>query len=232
MHSARTNSGKERRLKVNPRRPLLVVAAILVILCGGCGSSSPSSSSNIMSAAQAQAVSQQVLQAVVAALENAFGVSPSAARDARPSLSTVVGGIQPDQSSGCTPTATGESCNFPLSYSGSCSGGGTISVSGDIDGTLNTSGSGSIDSQITITPANCSVSNLTFNGDPNISIGGQVGFTDGGPAFPITLMEGGGISYGPHPSGSCQLNVTYTINSLTSCTVTGTVCGQSVGGSC
>ncbi|MGA2457326.1 MAG: hypothetical protein ABSF85_07150 [Terriglobales bacterium] len=117
MHSARTNNG-ERRLKVNPRRPLLLATAILVILCGGCGSSSSSSSSNTMSAAQAQAVSQQVLQAVVAALENAFGVSPSAARDARTSLSTVVGDIQPDQSSGCTPTATGESCNFPLSYSG------------------------------------------------------------------------------------------------------------------
>jgi hypothetical protein len=232
MRPARTNSGKERRLKVNPRRPLVVVAAILVILCGGCGSSSSSSSSNTMSAAQAQAVSQQVVQAVVAALSNAFGVSPSAARDARPSLSTVVGGIQPDQSSGCTPTATGQSCNFPLSYSGPCSGGGTISVSGDIDGTLNSSGSGSIDSQITITPANCSVSNLTFNGDPNISIGGQIGFTDAGPVLPITLMEGGGISYGPHPSGSCQLSVTYTINSLTSCTVTGMVCGQSVNGSC
>jgi hypothetical protein len=50
--------------------------------------------------------------------------------------------------------------------------------------------------------------------------------------FPLTLSEAGGISYGPHPSGSCQLNVTYTINSLSSCTASGTVCGQSVSGNC
>jgi hypothetical protein len=48
----------------------------------------------------------------------------------------------------------------------------------------------------------------------------------------VSLTEEGGISYGPNPSGSCSLNTTYTINSVSSCTITGTVCGQSVSGTC
>jgi hypothetical protein len=98
---------------------------------------------------------------------------------------------------------------------------------------LNTAGSGSVSAQLTITPTNCSVSNLIVNGDPSISISGQISFADNEtPTFPISFMETGGISYGPNPSGSCQLSATYTINSSFACTVTGTVCGQSVSGTC
>ncbi|MGA9689307.1 MAG: hypothetical protein WBQ81_21305, partial [Candidatus Sulfotelmatobacter sp.] len=78
-----------------------------------------------------------------------------------------------------------------------------------------------------------SVSNLIINGDPSIDLSGQINFTANlNPAFPVVFTETGGISYGPNPSGSCQLNATYTINSSLACTVTGTVCGQSVTGSC
>lgn len=233
MRAVRANDGKG-RLGINRPRLLAVAAAALVILSPGCGSgnSSSSSNSNTLTAAQAQALSQQVVQAVTAALEGAFGVTQPPAIQARPSLSRVIGGVHADQSSGCTPTSTGPSCNFPLSYSGPCSAGGTISVSGDIEGTLNSSESGSISTQVTITPTNCVASNLTFNGDPNISIAGQIGFSNAEPTFPISLTENGGVSYGPNPAGSCQVNVTYTISSLSSCTVTGTVCGQSVSGGC
>jgi hypothetical protein len=61
-------------------------------------------------------------------------------------------------------------------------------------------------------------------------------FTNNVPSYPITLTEAGGISYGPNPSGSCIVNVTISIgnalNPVTSCTITGTICGQSVNGSC
>jgi hypothetical protein len=221
MHSPRTN-----RI-----RSLAVVAAILAIVGSGCGGSSSSSSNNSMSAAQAQAVSGQVVQAVTAAFTSALGGTP-AANDARPSLSTVMADAHPDtSSSGCTPTSTGQSCNLPLSYTGPCSGGGTISVSGDISGTLDNSGDGTFGTQMTITPSNCSVSGTTFNGNPDITIAGQIGFTNSNFVYPITFMEGGGISYGPNPSGSCSVNVTYSITA-SSCSVTGTVCGQSVNGSC
>jgi hypothetical protein len=224
------------RIKGNASFCLVVVAAMLSVLCSGCGSGMGSSMNNSMSPAQAQAVTDQVVQALTQALGNTFSSNSIAVNEARQSLSTVVRDIGSDASGGCTPTATGESCDWPISLMNDpCTGpqGGTISVSGDIDGTLNNSGSGSVSADITITPANCSVSNLIVNGDPSISVGGQVSFTDNEtPVFPITFTETGGISYGPNPSGSCQLHVTYTINSSLSCTVSGTVCGQSVNGSC
>jgi hypothetical protein len=216
-----------------------VVAALLLTLCVGCGSSNPNS--NNMSSAQAQAVTAQVVQALTQALTITFPSDPFVVRDARPSLASVVGNIDSNASSGCTSTSGGgENCNFPISLMnypcGPLSQGGTsgtISVTGDIDGTLNGSGAGSLNAQLTITPADCSVSNLTINGDPSIAIAGQINFTDNEtPVFPITFTETGGISYGPNPSGSCQLNATYTINSSLSCTVSGTVCGQSVSGTC
>lgn len=70
-------------------------------------------------------------------------------------------------------------------------------------------------------PTNCSVSNLTINGAPNVSVATQINFAASQVQFPVTATEGGGISYGPNPSGSCTVNVSLTLNSLTSCTVTG-----------
>jgi hypothetical protein len=216
---------------------LTIVAAMLTILFSGCGSSNNNTmSSNSMSQAQAQAVSGEVSLAIAQALGGTVPSIAPAISGARPSLSTAVADLRPNSSSGCTPTSTGENCNFPISLTDfPCSGaqGGTISVTGDIDGTLNNSGAGSVSGQFTITPANCSVSNLIINGDPSIAVSGQINFTDNETlTFPITFTETGGISYGPNPSGSCQLNATYTINSSLSCTVSGTVCGQSVSGSC
>jgi hypothetical protein len=225
------------RKKTRASLCLTAVAAVLSILCVGCGSSSNNNamSNTSMSQAQAQAVSEQVSEAIAQAL-GSVPSSVSATSDARPSLSTAVGNLRPDASSGCTSTSTGQNCNFPISLTDfPCSGaqGGTISVIGDVDGTLNNSGAGSVSGQFTITPAECSVSNLIINGDPSITVAGQINFTNNEtPTFPITFTETGGISYGPNPSGSCQLNATYTINSLSSCTVSGMVCGQSVSGSC
>jgi hypothetical protein len=203
------------------------VAAFLI--SAGCGSSTHN---NTLSAAQAQAISQQVAQAVAQAVANAIHLPLPAAEQPPVRMSEALSGIHPDQSLSCTSNPTGQTCMFPISSTGPCPKGGTIAVAGDIQGTLNNSGSGSLGAQVTITPANCAVSNVTFNGDPNISIAGQTNFTNMGPTFPITLMEGGGITFGPDPSGICQLNVTYSINSVSSCTVTGTVCGQSVNGNC
>jgi hypothetical protein len=213
----------------------IVAATLLSILCVGCGSSSSTNSN--MSQAQAQAVAQQFSQAIVQALSGAVpATAPPAASDARLNLSTVVSDIRPDALPGCTSTSNGENCNIPISLTNYPCGvpqGGTISVTGDVDGTLTNTGSGSLSAQLAITPANCSVSNLILNGDPSINVGGQVNFTNNEtPVFPVTFTETGGISFGPNPSGSCQVNATYTINSSLSCTVSGTVCGQSVSGSC
>ncbi|MFY9646029.1 MAG: hypothetical protein WAK29_12665 [Terriglobales bacterium] len=212
---------------------LIVIAVIVSILCSGCGGGSSSSS---ISQAQAQAVTVQLSQAVGQALSSAFGASEPAGRDVHPSLATVVRDIgSPNVSNGCTPTGTGENCNWPIHFVAECPQGrvlGTITVAGDIEVTLNNSGSGSVSSQLTITPQSCTVSNLVINGDPDIAVAVNMSFADSAPVFPVTLTESGGISYGPNPSGSCQLNVNYTITSATSCSITGTACGQSVSGSC
>lgn len=226
------------RMKRKSSLCLTIVPLTLSILCAGCGSGS-NRSNNSMSPAQAQAVSEEVEQALIQSLQVAFPASAPATSNGRKNLSTVVGDIRPDASSGCTSTPTGESCNFPISLMNyPCGplpqGGtyGTISVTGDVDGSLSSAGDGSVSGQLTITPSNCAVSNLLVNGDPSISVAGQINFTDTAPTFPIVFTETGGISYGPNPSGSCQVNATYTINSLTSCSISGMVCGQSVSGSC
>ncbi len=206
----------------------LIVVATFFISSAGCGNSS----SNNLSQAQAQAVTQQISLALDTALTQAIASNAVSERGVHPSLAIIVSNLHSDQSSPCTVTATGENCNFPISDTVACSAGGTISVAGDIDGTLNSSGGGSLQTAITVTPTNCSVSNLVINGDPSVTVASQVNFTESAPSFPITFSEKGGISYGPKPSGSCQINVSSTINSATSCTITGTVCGQSVSGSC
>ena len=198
---------------------VLIVAMMLL----GCGSS------NSISAEQAQAISHQMLSSVAAAMQASFGAAAALPATERPRLSSAVTKIRPDQLPSCTP---GQSCTVPVSFSGSCASGGTISVSGNFDFTLNSSGDGSASSSLTITPKNCSVDNLTINGDPNVTASTQINFQNNAVAFPITFTEGGGISYGPHPSGSCALNVNVNITSTTNCSVTGSVCGRSVSGNC
>jgi len=206
--------------------------AILATGCGGSSMSSMSSTSGPLTAAQAQAVSGQVVQALTVAIGDALGNVSLAEKPH--SLATVLANAHPETSSSsdCTSNSSGTSCNVPIFYSGPCSGGGTIAISGDISGTLNTSGTGDFGTQITVTPTNCAVAGTTFNGDPSITIGGQISLTDDNISYPIAFTETGGISYGPNPSGSCQVNVTYSFNSNLTCTVTGTVCAQSVNGSC
>jgi hypothetical protein len=224
-------------MKSNARLYLILVAALASVLWVSCGGGRGGSMNQSMSPAQAQAVTDQVVQALTLSLEDTLSPGTPAATGGRKGLSAAVENMHPDTSSGCNSTANGGySCNWPISVTAdACSGpsGGTISVTGDINGTLSNNQSGSVNGQFTITPSNCSVSNLIVNGAPSIDVTGQIGFNANlTPAFPITFTESGGISYGPNPSGTCQLNSTYTINSSLACTVTGTVCGQSVSGSC
>jgi hypothetical protein len=179
-------------------------------------------------------MSHEFVTAVESALSSAASGGASVERSAQQNLSAVVGDIHPDQSSGCVTSASGTSCNIPVAYSGACPGGGTIGVSGAFDFTLNNSGDGSDSTTLTITPTNCSVSNLTINGDPNVTVATEINFTGSEVQFPVTATEAGEISYGPNPSGSCTIKVSLMLisTSLTGCTVTGTVCGQSVSGSC
>jgi hypothetical protein len=216
---------------VRTQRSIALCGAALIvglsIVGAGCGGSSMS---HTMSPAQAQAVEQQIGSAVAVAVQSAAGGLPTANAD-RHSLAPAMKDLQQATSTDCTGTPTSETCNIPVSSSAPCPGGGTIAVSGNFDFTLN-NGSGSDSTTLTITPTNCSVDNVTINGNPNVMLATTLNFQNNTIQFPVTLMENGGITFGPNPSGSCSINVTATVNSLTSCTISGTVCGQSVSGNC
>jgi len=204
----------------------IAAVTILSLVCAGCGTSS----SHNLSPAQAQAVSQELTTALGAALST--GLSSGPADTTPPRLPAIVQNVHPSASSGCTITNTGESCNIPVTYSGPCPNGGTIGVTGDFIFTLDSSGNGSDNSTLTVTPTNCAVSNTTINGDPNVTVAINLSFQNKALVYPATFTETGGISFGPNPSGSCTLNVNLSITSATTCTVTGSICGQSLSGSC
>jgi hypothetical protein len=127
---------------------------------------------------------------------------------------------------------SGESCNIPITFQGPCPKGGAISVSGDFVYTLDSSGNGSDSSTLTITPSACAVDDITFNGNPNVTFATAFQLQNNALAFPITFSGVGGITFGPNPSGSCGINVKATASSPTSCSVSGSICGRSVSGSC
>ena len=215
-------------LPANRVVPVCGIAALVIVSLLGlnCGSSS----SHTLSPAQAQAVSQELSTALGAAMASGFQISASTSKAAH--LPTVVQSVRASQSTGCTVTNTGQSCNIPITYSGPCPNGGTIGVTGDFIFTLDNSGDGSDSSTLTVTPTNCALSNTTFNGDPNLTVATQFSFQNSLPLYPITFTESGGISFGPDPSGSCTLNANVTVTSATTCRVSGNVCGQSLNTSC
>ena len=200
----------------------VVGVALLMICCG-------SSPSNNLTSAQAQAVASAVSSSISQSLKGAFGM---------PAANTHLGVTGIEESSprastpACTLSPSGGTFNCPIAQTVSCSGGGTIAVSGDIAGTLNSSGTGSVQEQIAATPANCTVDGLVINGDPQVNVAGQINVSNGMIVFPVTGTETGGVTFGPKPSGTCMFNVTFTVNSNLTCTTTGTACGQPVSGSC
>jgi hypothetical protein len=202
----------------------IVAIAVLMI---GCGSSN--SSMNNLTSAQAQAVASAVSTSVSQSIEGAFGV---ASGERGVGVTRIVDGSPRTSTPSCTLSSSNGSFSCQISQSFSCSGGGTTAVSGNISGSVSESGTGSIQEQVVATPTNCSVDGITLNGDPDVTVAGQFNISNWSPVWPVTGTETGGVTYGPNPSGTCQLNVTFTVNSNLSCTISGTACGQTVSGNC
>lgn len=200
----------------------------IALLIMGCGSGN--SNSSPLTQAQAQAIATAVSNGMGQALAGTFGapsVEPSAGAMHR--VETAANTLTPPV---CVPSSAGQTCTWPISGTFSCSGGGTMAVSGNIIASLNTTRSGSAQVQIAAVPASCSVNGMILNGAPQVNVAGQLNVLNDLPEWPVTGSETGAVSYGPHPSGTCQLYLTYTLNSNLSCTVSGTACGQSVSGGC
>jgi hypothetical protein len=204
---------------------VIVSIALLIVGCGSGGSNS-----SALTQAQAQAIATAVSNGIQQAFAGTFGV-PSVTRssDAMHPVEAAADAATPPA---CLPSFAGQTCTWPVSATFSCPGGGTMAVSGEITASLSTTGSGSAQVQIAAVPASCSVNGVVLNGAPQVNVAGQMNVLNDMPEWPVTSSETGAVSYGPHPSGTCQLNLTYTVTSNLSCTVSGTACGQSVSGSC
>lgn len=202
----------------------LAMVAIFLIACGG------SSHNNNLSQGQAQAISAQLFTSLSSAM--VAGLTPHAADTSARSLGGILESARPDALTGCTTTNGIESCNIPISYQGPCPKGGTINVAGDFMFTLDSSGNGSDSSTLTVTPSACAVDDLTINGDPNVMFATQFNLQNNALAFPLTFSGVGAVTYGPNPSGTCSINVKATASSATSCSVSGSICGRTVSGSC
>jgi len=216
----------------NQSSPIAMVVSLFSILSIGlvmlaCGSSN--SSPKNLTPAQAQSIATAVSNGMAQAMGGAFGVSL-----VRPGGNPVEN-VEPSSTPTppiCLLTPAGEVCTWTISSTYACAGGGNIQISGTIGGTLSSSGAGSAQAQIAANPANCSVNGIVLNGNPQVNLAAQLNILNDSPVWPVTGTETGGVTYGPNPSGSCQLNLSFSVNSNSSCTVTGTACGQTVSGSC
>jgi hypothetical protein len=120
----------------------------------------------------------------------------------------------------------------------SCEGGGSISVSGDVDAS-----SDAISFDITEQFNNCVVegqsTTFTINGDPNVKMTGDVSVTQ--TSYSINWDVGGGIRFttDDNRSGTCSVSISIDgdfnfadLNNPTALqsafTISGSVCGQSV----
>ena len=215
----------------------LITAVIMVAVLGalaGCGSGGGSNGNTPnLTQPQAQQVGIAVSNDVSLALASALG-NVAVPLDISPRDHMLVALRKNSRASIVSKpedvTCSGSTCTVSGTYT--CPDGGSIAVSGNFSGN-NTSASGTL----TETPSLCSDGTLVIGGDPDITVGLQG--NDNGVTTTVTLTLGGGVNFSPvqagqFPTGSCTFNVngSATVNdssgAVTSSSISGTICGQSV----
>jgi hypothetical protein len=198
------------------RSACLLSALGLALLLAGCGGSNGSSTpSTSFSATASTQFASQVAGAAATGMMTSIGPSPSLSELEHANAIT------------CTPTAC--AVNIPVSFTSVCPAGGTLQVSGTIEGSTNGSGTGTIDVQATINPNNwMCVSGFTINGDPNIMVSGQFSLVNGALAGNQSVGITGGFSFGSSPSDVCTVNLTINFDSTGTGNITGTLCGNQI----
>jgi len=197
------------------------ITAAVLMLCCACGSgSSGSGGSTTITPAQSIAAADQVQQTFIAAIDQ---------------LTSQVCPLPP-----CCNINQENFCTITVAQQSNCSGGGTATFSGSLSGDMNFYGTGNTTGSLTFLPASCSIpaSNLVMNGSSTLTFNGQVFFFYLNPSG-VDITATGNIPYGPQPSGVCQANLTLSAtiendrnNTLTTCTFSGTACGQTINQNC
>jgi hypothetical protein len=146
-------------------------------------------------------------------------------------VSQALGGAVPG------PAATPGAAMDPIpTVSADCPYGGSVTVSGDVDASDFGQNGGSLSFTFTESISGCKVmsggNTFTVDGDPNISISGDIDVTLSNQNYSLsgTYDLDGGFSYTSDDgrSGSCAMDVSVDYGTFS---VSGSICGQSITGS-
>jgi hypothetical protein len=184
---------------------LFALSAGLTLLAAGCGSDVTGTTGDPLTQQEAYAIFSELQFAVSDALG---GQAPAAA-------------------------GSGAMAAAPITpVTGTCGGGGTVTVSGEADNNLDPqTGYGTFSFTLTESVNNCVVettgASFTVNGEPNIHVAGDV--TIGQNGIGGTYDMKGGFSYTADDgrAGTCGVDVGLDFSNLS---VSGKVCGQNIRG--
>jgi hypothetical protein len=198
-----------------------------VLLLVGCGGSSTKNTTTL-SSTQASQLTTETFTNVLDALENIEESDQS--NSSRQSNPLAVLSKHRNPSSAVTSdgiSCSGSTCTI-TSVVYDCTDGGTITTSGSESETS---------LSLTMTPSSCSDGTLVMNGNPDVTLNAKE--SDNGTTTTVSLSVGGDISFAPvttgaFPTGSCgsdlsvNISVSDSTGSLTSCSISGSICGESV----
>jgi len=210
----------------------LVGVALLLVGCGG--SSNSNANPNNLTQPQAQQLGSETFADAYEALEDVAGQLPASSDSGR--KSDPLEALSKNKNFPSAMTPDGVSCSdttctiTAVVYD--CVDGGTITINGSGS---ESSSSASLD--LTFVPASCSDGTLVINGNPNLTMNAQA--SDNGTTTTVSASIDGDISFSPvqtgqFPTGSCGSNLSINVSvsdstgSLTSCSVSGAMCGQTV----
>jgi hypothetical protein len=114
-----------------------------------------------------------------------------------------------------------------------CNQSGTMRINGSYTDNVNASGTGSVSVDLRQTPNNCGVQTsqglFNVNGNPNIRWTTSFNLSNWEPVGNLVFKMTGGFNYTGAGSGSCAIDVTYTINYNTNAfNASGRMCGHNI----
>ena len=181
---------------------LLIVPAALIGFGAGCGNPAQPSG---LSAADLTKVTSAVGEVVFLAIGQALSAmsGSSAARVHQPA--------------GLIPTiAPGPGEVSPVNVTTGCPDSGTAAVSGNVTSTVNDSGTGTGSFSMAVTFANCSAEGIFVQGNPNVTVAGQINLLNFALVNPVPLTLGSGALFTLNSQdGSMEFNCTISMDAST-----------------
>lgn len=193
----------------------------IAVATAACGD--PVSSGDPLTEGEMTAISGMLASSGVDGVEG--GLDSGSASPVGLSLSTVT----------ADPTVSADLIEFSqsVSYTGTCAGGGSVTVQGNVSGAYDSdteSGSFSVDVDARLSACQALHEGVTFTVDADVELEGTLEFESG-------LLVGDNVfTYQGHfewtsddgRAGSCKIDLTLTLSPEGATSVSGSVCGQTV----